>query len=140
MPGGGAVLAAVAGGLGTGAFVWRGLYPTLMDDIKTIHTTRKPQAVTARDVASCRFVIDMFEETSRLHPERVFIVFEDKNYTYAMVDAMANRVANVVAAWNLTVGETVAIMAYNSPEFLWTFLGLLLYALKDAKRVLLRKQ
>ncbi|XP_034323107.2 long-chain fatty acid transport protein 2 isoform X2 [Magallana gigas] len=125
MPGGGAVLAAVAGGLGTGAFVWRGLYPTLMDDIKTIYTTRKPQAVTARDVASWRFVIDMFEETSRLHPERVFIVFEDKNYTYAMVDAMANRVANVVAAWNLTVGETVAIMAYNSPEFLWTFLGVL---------------
>lgn len=125
MPSGGAVLAAVAGGLGTGAFVWRGLYPTLMDDIKTIYTTRKPQAVTARDVASWRFVIDMFEETSRLHPERVFIVFEDKNYTYAMVDAMANRVANVVAAWNLTVGETVAIMAYNSPEFLWTFLGVL---------------
>lgn len=125
MPDGGAVLAAVAGGLGTGAFVWRGLYPTLMDDIKTIYTTRKPQAVTARDVASLRFVIDMFEETSRLHPKRVFIVFEDKNYTYAMVDAMANRVANVVAAWNLTVGETVAIMAYNSPEFLWTFLGVL---------------
>lgn len=140
MPGRGAVLAAMAGGLGTGAFVWRGLYPTLMDDIKTIYTTRKPQAATARDVASRRFVIDMFEKTSRRHPERVFIVFEDKSYTYGMVDAMANRVANVAAGWNLTVGDTVAIMAINSPEFLWTFLGLLLYALKDAKRVLLRKQ
>lgn len=131
MPGGGAVLAAMAGGLGTGAFVLRSLYPTLIDDFKTIYTTRKPQAATARDVASRRFVIDMFEETARRHPERVFVVFEDKSYTYSMVNAMANRVANVAAGWNLAVGETVAIMAYNSPEFLWTFLGLLLYALKD---------
>lgn len=118
-----AVLAAVAGSVGTGALLWRRLYPTLMEDLRTIHTTRKPMAVTARDIASRRLVIDMFEETARQHPERVFVVFEEKNYTYGMMDAMANRVANAVSRWGLKVGDAVAIMTYNSPEFLWTFLG-----------------
>ncbi|XP_062581210.1 long-chain fatty acid transport protein 2-like [Saccostrea cucullata] len=126
------LMAAVAGGLGGGVLAWKAFYPSLVDDIRTIRRIRKPQELTTRDVTSRRLVIDMFEETSRLHPERVFVVFEDKIYTYSMINSMASRVANIVARWNLSIGDAVAMMIYNSPEFLWTFLGLLKLGLAGA--------
>lgn len=140
MLGGGVVLVVVVGGLGMGVFVWRGFYFILMDDIKMIYIIRKLQVVIVRDVVFCCFVIDMFEEIFWFYFEWVFIVFEDKNYMYVMVDVMVNRVVNVVVVWNFIVGEIVVIMVYNFFEFLWMFLGLLFYVLKDVKRVFLRKQ
>lgn len=137
---GGVVLVVVIGGLGMGVFVWRGFYFILMDDIKMIYIIRKLQVVIVRDVVFWCFVIDMFEEIFWFYFKWVFIVFEDKNYIYVMVDVMVNRVVNVVVVWNFIVGEIVVIMVYNFFEFLWMFLGLLFYVLKDVKRVFLRKQ
>ncbi|KAJ8304562.1 hypothetical protein KUTeg_018145, partial [Tegillarca granosa] len=118
----------VLGALGTtGATlaVWRGLCPWLKYDIKTISLSRKIGNLALRNIQNGRFLIDQFEEVAKRRANHPFVIFEDKVYSYEFMDQMANRVANLALTWNLKVGDVVAMMIENKPDFIWTFLGLL---------------
>ncbi|XP_051545344.1 long-chain fatty acid transport protein 2-like [Myxocyprinus asiaticus] len=70
-------------------------------------------------------VVDCFLDAVKKHPQKIFIHFEDKTYSYADVDRESNKVANAlrtVAA--LKEGDTVALFLGNEPCFVWTWLGL----------------
>ncbi|XP_051548252.1 long-chain fatty acid transport protein 2-like [Myxocyprinus asiaticus] len=70
-------------------------------------------------------VADCFLDAVKKHPQKTFIHFEDKTYSYADVDRQSNKVANAlrtVAA--LKEGDTVALFLGNEPCFVWTWLGL----------------
>ncbi|XP_069137930.1 long-chain fatty acid transport protein 6-like isoform X2 [Argopecten irradians] len=78
------------------------------------------------------FLIDKFEEHVRAHPKKVFLYFEDKEYSYEFIDAMANKMANIILGYDLKPGDTVAAMIQNEPSFVWTLLGLQKIGMVDA--------
>ena len=59
------------------------------------------------------------------HPNKVAIYFQDEVWTYIRIVSLANKVANYLACnSNLEVGDSVALIAENSPEFLVMLLAL----------------
>ena len=56
---------------------------------------------------------------------KVAIIYDDKEYTYADIDAFANRFASGLLNNGVKKGTRVAIMAENSPWFISAYLGIL---------------
>ncbi len=57
--------------------------------------------------------------------DRVFLVFEGKQHTYAEFDRCVNRVANALSGLGISNGDRVGIMLPNIPEHLHTWLGIM---------------
>jgi len=64
------------------------------------------------------------EERAALHPDRVFIVFEDQRVTYGAFNERANAVAYVARRAGLQCGDVAALLMTNRPEYVVTFAGL----------------
>lgn len=58
----------------------------------------------------------MIERHARRHPDRVFLQFEDRTYTYHQFNQAANRYAQVLKKSGLRAGDTVAVLMDNRPE------------------------
>jgi long-chain acyl-CoA synthetase len=50
--------------------------------------------------------------------ERVALVFEETEYTYAQLDALANGLAAELARRGTRAGDRVALMSSNRPEWI----------------------
>ncbi|KAK3585281.1 hypothetical protein CHS0354_040225 [Potamilus streckersoni] len=118
------LLYGAAGVVGSSILAWRTLFPWIVYDIQLLKTAVKFGKHMVTNLMSGKYLIDMFEDDVQKSPTKPFIVFEDKVYTYEVMDQQANRVASIASQWKLKVGETVAIMITNEPAFIWTFLGL----------------
>ncbi|XP_061172698.1 long-chain fatty acid transport protein 6-like [Saccostrea echinata] len=115
----------IASGLvGTGYAAWKTWFPWIGDDIQTIQATLKALKKIGQHISQMRTVLDMFEDDVTRVPNKTFIIFEDRQYSYEFVDSMANKVANLAASWNLPRDTPVAMMIENEPAFVWTFIGL----------------
>ncbi|KAK45349.1 CoA ligase [Caballeronia jiangsuensis] len=53
-----------------------------------------------------------------------FLLFEDRKYTYAEVDALTNRLANGLASQGVRKGDHVAVMLDNGVEILFSLFAL----------------
>jgi len=62
------------------------------------------------------------DKVSRNH-DRVFLIFEGREYTYGEFDGNVNRVANVLSGLGIGRGDKVGIILPNIPEHLYTWLG-----------------
>ncbi|XP_008308688.1 very long-chain acyl-CoA synthetase [Cynoglossus semilaevis] len=70
-------------------------------------------------------ILDCFLDHVRKQPNKTFIVFEDRSYTYSQVDRESNRVARALQTHaGLQQGDTVALFCGNEAHFVWTWLGL----------------
>lgn len=57
-------------------------------------------------------------------PQRTFLLWQGRAYTYAELDVMTSRYANGFAALGIGHGDHVAVMLPNCPEFYWVVWGL----------------
>lgn len=69
-------------------------------------------------------VRDLLENQAAKHPDKVFLYFEDQCINYRNFNLTVNRIANAFKRMDVHRGEMVAIMLPNSPEFLYTWMGL----------------
>jgi fatty-acyl-CoA synthase len=69
-------------------------------------------------------VCDDFEEAVDKFAEHTAVVFEGANYTYAQLDALANRFAAWGDAQGLKPGDTVALLLPNRAEYVPAWTGL----------------
>ncbi|XP_078619598.1 long-chain fatty acid transport protein 2-like isoform X2 [Branchiostoma floridae x Branchiostoma japonicum] len=69
-------------------------------------------------------VLTQLADAVRSHPDKPFLLCGTEAHTYGEVDAVANRVANFFHNRGFHKGDTVALLIYNEPAFVWTFLGL----------------
>ncbi|CAI9717375.1 long-chain fatty acid transport protein 6-like [Octopus vulgaris] len=69
--------------------------------------------------------ISVFDKTLSLYPNKTMLIFEGKHYTYDYVNKMASRVGNYMLSCGMKQGDVVAIYLTNSPQFIWTILGLI---------------
>ncbi|USK68714.1 AMP-binding protein [Peribacillus asahii] len=64
------------------------------------------------------------EHRAAAKPYTRFVRFENTDVTYNQFNCNGNKVANYITELGLTKGSTCAVMLPNSPEFLYTWLGL----------------
>ncbi|XP_060064120.1 long-chain fatty acid transport protein 2-like [Ylistrum balloti] len=126
------VLYGAAGAAAGGVVAWRSLFPWIGDDLTTALGMKKVGDRKDTDLANEVYLIDTFEGFVKQHPNKVFLYFEEREYTYEFVNNMANKIANIVLSLNLSPGDTVATMIENEPSFVWTLLGLQKIGLVDA--------
>src|SRR5215510_363461 len=66
---------------------------------------------------------DALRRSAARSPQQRAIHFQDRDFTYAEMDAMANRVARLLTAGGIGAGDAVALYAMNSPEYVAIFFG-----------------
>ena len=69
-------------------------------------------------------VPDRFEEYARDDPDRVFLIYDDVEITFAELNRNANRYAHVAMQFEVKPGDVGAVMIENRPEFFYAWLGL----------------
>ncbi|ESO92527.1 hypothetical protein LOTGIDRAFT_232997 [Lottia gigantea] len=99
-------------------------YPWLKYDL--LHLKQMFRAIRryTQKVRRNEFIIDTFELTVTKHPEKIFIIYNDIHYSYYEVNQKANQVARAALQIGVKKGDTVGIMLYNEPAFIWLFFGL----------------
>ncbi|XP_064608106.1 long-chain fatty acid transport protein 2-like [Liolophura sinensis] len=111
------------GAVGTSYAAYKLMFPWLALDSKDIAIKEKLMELFTKGVENKLFIIERFERHVAENPDKYFVIFEDRLYTYQQVDEEANKMARVVKTWNLQKGDVVALYMRNEPAFLWTFLG-----------------
>lgn len=69
-------------------------------------------------------VAERFEQSVQHHAQRVCLRYGDTSFTYAQLNALANRVAHAAYAQGVRCGDTVALCVENRPAFFVLHLGL----------------
>lgn len=59
------------------------------------------------------------------HPAAIWLKYQDRRYRWDEVLSLAQRSANGLLRLGIRPGDRVALMATNSPEFLWLYFGVL---------------
>ncbi|CAH1254268.1 SLC27A2 [Branchiostoma lanceolatum] len=128
------VLYAAVGGVSSALVAASIVYPNLWRDIKVIRRAMEPQSRTRQYLSAEPPVttVDRFLHQVQLQPDKPFLLFEDEVYTYKDMDVMSNKVANFFQGEGYRCGDTVAMLIYNEPAFIWTFLGLAKLGVKMA--------
>lgn len=67
----------------------------------------------------------LLEDSTREHPERTAVIFNEMKLSYAAVNAAANQVANGLAAIGIQQGDKVALSCPNLPFFPIVYYGIL---------------
>lgn len=67
---------------------------------------------------------DLLERQAKRYSDKIFLYFEDQRITYQDFNFTVNKIANAFRRMKVKRGEMVAIMLPNSPEFLYTWMGL----------------
>ncbi|GAB3212516.1 long-chain-fatty-acid--CoA ligase [Marinactinospora thermotolerans] len=67
----------------------------------------------------------LLEDGARNHPDRDAVVFGDLRLNYALVDMIANQVAELLVARGIERGDRIAIASPNTPYFPFVYFGAL---------------
>lgn len=67
----------------------------------------------------------ILEDSARAVPDRTALVYGDLRLPYAMVDSVANQVANLLTARGIGRGDNVALLCPNVPYFPFVYFGIL---------------
>ncbi|XP_066271769.1 long-chain fatty acid transport protein 2-like [Branchiostoma lanceolatum] len=128
------VLYAAVGGVSSALVAASIVYPNLWRDIKVIRRAMEPQSRTRQYLSAEPpvTIVDRFLHQVQLQPDKPFLLFEDEVYTYKDMDVMSNKVANFFRGEGYRCGDTVAMLIYNEPAFIWTVLGLAKLGVKMA--------
>ena len=120
------LLLGIAGTSGIIFIFLRYFWPGLVLDWIYIRARKRILDFVAKYMEAKKFLIDVFEDKVSENPLKTFLIFEDNKYSYAEVDKMANMVARAALEIGLKPGDNVALLLYNEPVFVWTYLGSLL--------------
>ena len=66
---------------------------------------------------------ELLEEKAKKHPDRKYLTYENKKFSYKDMDNNANKVANFLLKHGGNKGKGISIFMNNSPEFLDVFTG-----------------
>ena len=67
---------------------------------------------------------ELLEEKAARYKDKVFLLFEDKTFTYRQMNENASRMANYFLSLGAGQGKGVAMLMDNSPRFLDIFIGI----------------
>jgi crotonobetaine/carnitine-CoA ligase len=67
---------------------------------------------------------EFLESRVSRHPDKVYLYFEDQEWTYQQFNDRVNQAANAFLQLDIHKGDRVCLMLPNCPEFLFSWLGL----------------
>jgi len=67
---------------------------------------------------------ELLEKQAQKYSDKTFLYFEEEQITYHDFNLTINKVANAFKNMGISKGDMVALMLSNSPEFLYTWMGL----------------
>ncbi|CAM5174586.1 unnamed protein product [Eretmochelys imbricata] len=112
------------------ALLWlqRRLWPHLWADARFLLRALRCRRRVLRGAAGCSLA-QRFASLARAAPQRLFLRFEARSFSYGQAERASRRVANALRAWRgpggpLLPGQTVALLVGNEPGFVWAWLGL----------------
>ncbi|XP_052821792.1 long-chain fatty acid transport protein 6 isoform X2 [Octopus bimaculoides] len=122
------IMASLTSGLaGIGYYIWKkALKPTLQllyYDIRLLSTLSKVGKERSKNY-KVMSLADVFQASVKANPDKVFLIFDQQQYTYSYADKISNKVANLLLSLGIQKGDVVAMVLTNSPQFAWIFLGL----------------
>lgn len=90
-----------------------------------------PEKETEFDPLQAKSLVEVLLKRAAKEPNRVHIFLQDDAgnetpITYGQLLENAKKIAHGLQAWNIEMGETVAIMLPTSEDFFYTFFGILL--------------
>lgn len=68
-------------------------------------------------------IVSLFDDKVRAHPDKPFVRYAGRTWTYAQADQLGRRAARVFAQHGVGVGDRVALMCFNTPGFVFAMLG-----------------
>lgn len=75
--------------------------------------------------SSVRTVLDRFIEQAQRIPNKPFIIYDGRSYTYRDIESRSNRLANVfLKRVKLRKGDCVSLLMSNEPDFLCVWFAL----------------
>ena len=125
------VLLAVFGVSGTLYILFRLWWPTWYLDLYHQRCSKKVTDRLLETAMKGLYLIDLFEENAKKTPQKSFIIYEDVKYTYEFMDKKANQACRTGIEIGLKPGSIVAVLMYNEPGFVWTYLGKSMLASRD---------
>lgn len=70
-------------------------------------------------------ILECFLDKVARQPQKTFLLFEDRSYSYSQADRESNRAARALSQHaRLQEGDTVALLLGNEPQFVWMWLAL----------------
>jgi fatty-acyl-CoA synthase len=72
---------------------------------------------------STRTIVDVVEAQARRRPANVALIWQDSQMSYAQVDARANAYAHWTIANGIGMGDCVALLMENRPDYICAWLG-----------------
>jgi len=67
---------------------------------------------------------ELIESRSRAYPNKAYLFYEDRRWTYRQFNDRVNQAANTFLEMGVKTKDRVALMLGNSPNFLFAWLGL----------------
>lgn len=64
---------------------------------------------------------DLIHRNAQKFPDKVAVIFEDKRISFRNLNDRINRLANALISRGVKTGDRVAILNYNSPQYLESF-------------------
>ena len=64
---------------------------------------------------------DLVQRNTKLFPEKIAVIFEDKRFTWAELNERVNRLANALLSLGAKRGDHVAVLSKNCHEYLETY-------------------
>ena len=114
------------GALGTAGVVYiflRYYWPGLVLDWIYIRARKRVSDAVLKAVEEKKFFIEIFEDKVAEHPTKTFVIFEEETLTYDEIDKLANKAARSALEIGLRPGNIVAVLLFNEPAIIWTYLG-----------------
>jgi long-chain acyl-CoA synthetase len=67
---------------------------------------------------------NLIETQAKKYPEKVFLYWEDMEVTFAELNKITNKVANMLYDLGVRKGDKVSVLLPNMPEFVYFYLGI----------------
>ncbi|MFF2088227.1 long-chain-acyl-CoA synthetase [Nocardia sp. NPDC058176] len=96
--------------------------PSMAKDVPGMLRNARGMLVGPKDKASIGLY---FQRVAHRRPDRVFLRFEGRSYTYRAANSEVNRYAAVLSARGVSRGDVVGVLITNRPETLFTVLAVL---------------
>jgi len=118
------VLSVVLATLVLVAALVRLVYPPIYRDLLTIVVLIRLIFRVQKSIRAKELIIDQFESQVKVHPDKLFLRFQDECYTYSQGDFHSTKAARALVHLGVTAGDTIAILMTNQPAFIWLYLGI----------------
>lgn len=85
-----------------------------------------PLRVYRKCLAMYPSINDLVRKKASEYGNKIWLIFTDgRKYSYSEIDTISGKIGKGLSAIGVRKGEAVAIYAYNSPEWIFAYLGIL---------------